>query len=61
MLQAYGPDVRFGEHAAVALLLHDGSSTRHDYGGDRQPPVCSGVTNHCSRPGSNIAIMLGLV
>jgi hypothetical protein len=21
MLQAYGPDVRFGEHAAVAFLL----------------------------------------
>jgi hypothetical protein len=61
MLQAYGPDVRFGEHAAIALLLQDGSSIWHDNGCDKQPPVWSGITNSCSPPCSKIAGVLGMV
>ena len=61
MLQAYGPDVRFGEHAAIALLLQDRSSTRHNDGCDKQPAVWSGITNSCGPPCSKIATVLGLV
>ena len=61
MLQAYGRDVRFGEHAAVALLLQDRSSTGHKHGCDEQPSVWSGITNRCGPPRSKIATVLGLV
>jgi hypothetical protein len=54
MLQAYGPDVRFCEYAAVALLLQDGSSTRHDDGCGIQPAVWSGITTSCGPPRSHI-------
>jgi len=61
MLQAYGPDVRFGEYAAIALLLQDGSSVWHDNGCYKQPSVWSGITNSCIPPGSKIARVLGMV
>ena len=61
MLQAYGPDVRFGEHAAIALLLQDRSSTGHKHGCDEQPSVWSGTANRCGPPRPNIATELGLV
>jgi hypothetical protein len=61
MLQAYGPDVRFGEHAAIALLLQDGSSIWHDNGCDKQPSVWSGITNRCGPPCSKVARVLGMV
>ena len=58
MLQAYGPDVRFGEHAAIALLLQDRSSIWHHNGCDKQPTVWSGTANP---PCSKIAGVLGMV
>jgi hypothetical protein len=61
MLQAYGPDVRFGEHAAVALLLQDGSSTGHNDGCDTQPAGSSNIASSCGSPCSDIAAMLELV
>ena len=61
MLQAYGPDVRFGEHAAVAFLLQDGSSTGHNNGCDTQPAGSSNIASSCGSPCSNIATVLGLV
>jgi len=61
MLQAHGPDVRFGEHAAIALLLQDRSSTGHEHGCDPQPAVRSGIANRCGLPCSDIATELGLV
>ena len=61
MLQAYCPNVRFDEHAAVALLLQDRSSARHNDGCDKQPSVRSGITNSCGPPCSKIATVLGLV
>jgi hypothetical protein len=61
MLQAYGPDVRFGEHAAVALLLQDGSSTGHNDGCDTQPAGSSNIASGCGFPCSDIAAVLELV
>ena len=61
MLQAYGRDVRFGEHAAIALLLQDRSSTGHEHGCDPQPAVRSGTANSFGPPCSKIATELGLV
>ena len=58
MLQAYGPDVRFGEHAAIALLLQDGSSIWHDNGCDKQPSAWSGITNSCGPLCSKVARLL---
>jgi hypothetical protein len=61
MLQAYGPDVRFGEYAAVALLLQDGSSTGHNDGCDTQPAGSSNIASGCDFPCSDIAAVLELV
>jgi hypothetical protein len=61
MLQAYGPDVRFGEHAAITLLLQDRSSIWHDNGCDKQPSAWSGITNSCGPPCSKVARVLGMV
>jgi hypothetical protein len=55
MLQAYGPDVRIAEHAAVALLLQDGSSTGHNDGCDTQPAGSSNIASSCGSPCSDIA------
>jgi hypothetical protein len=61
MLQAYGPDVRFGEHAAIALLLQDGSSIWYNNGCDKQPSTWSSITNSCGPPGSRVTRVLGMV
>ena len=61
MLQAHGRDVRFGEHAAVALLLQDRSSTGHRHSCDEQPSVWFCVTNRCVPPRSKSTTELGLV
>jgi hypothetical protein len=61
MLQAYGPDVRFGEHAAVALLLQDGSSSGHNNGCDPQPAASSDIASCCGSACSDIAQLLGPV
>ena len=61
MLQAYGPDLRFCEHAAIALLLQDGSSIWHDNGCDKQPPAWSGVANSYGPLCAKVARMLEMV
>jgi hypothetical protein len=58
MLQAYGPDVRFGEYAAVALLLQDGSSTGHNDGCDTQPASSSNIASSCGSSCSDVAAVL---
>ena len=61
MLQAYGADVRFGEHVPIALLLQNASSTGHNNRCDKQPTVCPGIANSCGPPCSKIATVPGLV
>ena len=58
MLQAYGPDVRIGEHAAVALLLQNGSSTGHNNGCDTQPAGSSNIASSCGSSCSDVAAVL---